>query len=175
MKTPTPEHLADALAQRLVDGTLPADEALLAEAHVASCAACAAEVESFRMLSAALDDLDVPELPADFTEGVLARIDVQERALARERRHAVAILAVFVVATAAAFAAAGARAWAPVVSSTAAAFGSLARVVHVGSAFVPDVVSALRFQIILAAAVLALPLLLGLVRLIPAPHRTEIA
>ena len=171
----TTGHLTDAQAQRLVDGALPEDEALRTEAHVASCAACAAEVETYRLLSSALDALDVPPPPADFTDGVLARIDAQERALARERRHAIAILAAVVAATAAAFAVAGAGAWAPTVASSADVFGRAVHVLQVGSSFVPKVVSALRFQIILAAAALALPLLLGLVRLMPAPPRTETA
>jgi anti-sigma factor RsiW len=174
MTTPN-GHLTDALAQRLVDGALPEDETLVAEAHVASCAACAAEVEAYRLLSSSLDDLGQPALPADFTEGVLARIDAQEGALARERRHAVAILAGVIAATAAAFVVAGAGAWAPTLSSAADLFGSVVRVLQVGSTFVPEIVSALRLQIVLAAAALALPLLLGLVRLIPAPQRTEIA
>jgi anti-sigma factor RsiW len=173
MTTSTP-HLDETLAQRLVDGALPEDERRRAEAHAAACPACAAEVEGWRMLSAALDDLAAPEPPADFTAAVLERIDARERALARERRHALVIVAAAVAATAVAFAAAGARAWAPVVSQATDAFAAAVRVVHVGSAFLPDVVAALRFQIILAAAALALPLLLGLVRLMPAPHR-EIA
>jgi anti-sigma factor RsiW len=168
-------HLDDARAQRLVDGALPADEALAAEAHLARCPACAAEVETYRLLASALDDLDVPALPADFTEGVLARIDVRERAVERERRHALAILAGVVAATAVAFAVAGAGAWAPAVSSLADVLGAGARTVQVASGFVPGIVSALRFQIILAAAALALPLLLALVRLMPAPERSEIA
>ncbi len=168
-------HLTDAQAQRLVDGALPADEALRAEAHLAGCPACAAEVETYRLLSSALDDLEVPALPADFTDGVLARIDARERALARERRHAIAILAGVVAATAAAFAVAGAAAWAPTVSSAADLLGSGARALHLASGFVPSVVSALRLQIILAAAAMALPLLLALVRLMPAPERSETA
>jgi anti-sigma factor RsiW len=166
-------HLTDAQAQRLVDGALPQHEAVLAEAHVAGCPACAAEVETYRLLSSALDDLEVPTLPADFTEGVLARIDAEERALARERRHALAILAGVVAATAAAFTVAGAAAWAPTLSSAADLFGTGARALQLASGFVPKIVSALRFQIIFAAAALALPLLLALVRLMPAPQRVE--
>lgn len=163
-------HLSDADAQRLVDGALPEAEAPALERHLAGCAACQATVETYRMLTAALDDLEAPPLPPDFTDGVLARIDVRERAVARERRHALAILATVVLATSAAFAAAGASAWAPVVSSAAEVFAGALRAARIGADFVPTLVSALRPQIILAAAVLALPLLLALSRLMPAPR-----
>lgn len=168
-------HLTDAEAQGFVDGALAADEALRAEVHLAACPACAAEVGAYRLLSAALDDLEVPALPADFTAGVLARIDAHDRALARERSHALAILAGVVAATAATFALAGAGAWAPTFSAAAAFMGGAAHAFEVGASFVPHVVSALRFQIILAAAVLALPLLLALVRLMPTAQPQEIA
>lgn len=169
MTTPL-EHLDDARAQQLVDGMLPEAERAASERHVAGCAACQATVETYRMLAEALDDLEVPPLPPDFTDAVLARIDVRERALARERRHAVAILATVAAATAAAFAAAGASAWAPVVSSAADVFAVALRAARIGADFVPTLVSVLRPQIILAAAVLALPLLLALSRLMPAPR-----
>jgi anti-sigma factor RsiW len=167
-------HLGDADAQRLVDGALSEAEAPALERHVASCAACQATVAAYRMLSAALDDLELPELPADFTEGVLARVDARERRVARERRHAVAILAGVALAAVAAFAVAGASAWAPVVSSSADLLGSTVRAFRIGWSFVPDLVGALRFQIIVVAAALSLPLLLALSRLMPAP-RTETA
>ena len=165
-------HLDDAQAQRLVDGALSAAEAPDVERHAAACAACRVNVAAYRMLAAALDDLQLPELPADFTDGVLARIETRERAVARERKHAVAILAGVALATAVAFVVAGASAWAPVVSSSA---DVLARAIHaarIGSSFVPDLLGAFRFQIIFATAVAALPLLLALARLMPAA-RTE--
>jgi anti-sigma factor RsiW len=163
-------HLTDALAQRLVDGQLSAAEAPEVERHVAGCADCQATVETYRLLASALEDLEVPELPADFTVGVLARIDAHELAVARERRHALAIFAGVLAACALAFAVAGASAWAPALSSIADGFGSAARALQIGGAFLPKIVSALRLQIILVAAVLALPLLLALTRLMPAPQ-----
>jgi anti-sigma factor RsiW len=168
--TPLDRHLSDDQAQRLVDGALSEAEAPALERHVAACADCQASVATYRMLTAALDDLDVPELPADFTDGVLARIDAQEQRLARERKHAAAILLGVLAATAAAFVVAGAAAWAPVVSSAFGALGSLAQAFRIGAGFVPDVFGALRFQIILATGVLALPLLLALSRLMPSPR-----
>jgi anti-sigma factor RsiW len=162
-------HLTDALAQRLVDGALSAAEAPDVERHVAGCAGCQATVETYRLLASALEDLEVPPLPADFTAGVLSRIDAHERALARERRHAVAIFVGACAAVAAAFVAAGAAAWAPAVSSAAETFGAVARALQIASTFVPQVVGALRLQIILATAALALPLLVALARLVPAP------
>ncbi len=162
-------HLTDAQAQRLVDGVLSAAEAPEVERHAAACAACRATVETYRMLASALEDLEVPPLPADFTDGVLALVEAREHAVARERRHAIAILAAVVAATAVAFGIAGAGAWAPVVSSAADLFGRAAWAFQIGS-FVPHVVSALRLQIIVAAAVLALPLLVAFARLMPSPR-----
>jgi anti-sigma factor RsiW len=173
--TPLTGHLSDVEAQRLVDGALSETEAPELERHVAGCAACQANVATYRMLSAALDDLEVPDLPLDFTDGVLARIEVHERAAARERRHAVAILAGVVLATVAAFVVAGASAWAPVLSSAADLLGSGVRAFRIGAGFVPDVLGALRIQIILAAGVIAVPLLVALSRLMPAPARAETA
>jgi hypothetical protein len=168
MTTATP-HLTDAQAQLLVDAALDPGEAAGLERHVAGCARCRVTLDAYRVLASALDDLEVPPLPADFTAGVLARIDSAERAASRERRHAIVILAAVFAASAAAFAVAGASAWAPLVSSAADALAGAARALEVGARFLPTLVSALRFQIILAAAALALPLLLALVRLIPAP------
>jgi anti-sigma factor RsiW len=170
-------HLSDAQAQRLVDGALSAGEAGSVERHAASCAECRATVETYRLLASALEDLEVPPLPADFTDGVLALVESRELALARERRHAFAILGALALCTAAAFAIAGAAAWAPVLSSVAETFGSIARALQVAATFVPQVVSALRLQIIVAAAALAVPFLLALSRLMPQPQpqRVEIA
>ena len=137
-------HLTDALAQRLVDGQLSAAEAPDVERHVAGCAECQATVETYRLLASALDDLEIPPLPADFTDVVLARIEAQELAVARERRHAVAIFAGVVAATALAFAVAGASAWAPALSSLAEGLGSAARALQIGGSFLPKIVSALR-------------------------------
>ena len=163
-------HLTDAHAQRLVDGVLSPAEAPEVERHAAACLECQALVESYRMLEGALDALAVPELPHDFTSGVLARIEVQERSAARERRFALGILGGVVAAAAALVAVAGPGAWAPALSSGVDQLGELARVLRIGAGFVPAVVGALRLQIVLAAAAFALPFLLALARLMPAPR-----
>jgi anti-sigma factor RsiW len=169
-------HLADAQAQRFVDGALLEAEAAMVERHVADCLECQAAVESYRVLALALEDLAVPPLPVDFTTGVFARIDAHERAAARERRWALGILGGVTLATVAAFVAAGAGAWAPSVSAAAEGLGALTRAVRVGAAFLPTLVGAFRVQIILAAAAIAVPLLVALARLMPAPDpRTEVA
>ncbi|HEX9051693.1 MAG TPA: zf-HC2 domain-containing protein [Anaeromyxobacter sp.] len=167
-------HLTDAQAQRLVDGMLPAAEAAALERHAAACVECRATVETYRMLAAALEDLEVPALPADFTDGVLALVETRERALARERRHALGILAVLAACTVAAFAFAGASAWAPFFSSVAESLGTAVRAFQIGETFVPQLVGALRLQIIVGAAALAVPLLMAISRLMPHP-RTETA
>ncbi len=167
-------HLTDAQAQRLVDGMLSAAEAPAVERHAAACAECRATVETYRLLASALEDLEVPELPADFTDGVLALVETRERALARERRHAFGILAALAACTVAAFAVAGASAWAPLFSSVAEGFGTTARAFQIGSTFVPHLVGALRLQIVIGAAALAVPFLIALARLIPQQQRVEI-
>jgi anti-sigma factor RsiW len=167
-------HLTDAQAQRLVDGMLSAAEAPAVERHAAACAECRATVETYRMLATALEELEAPELPADFTDGVLALVETRERTLARERRHAFSILGALAACTVAAFAVAGASAWAPLFSSAADTFGAAAEAFQIGSTFLPHVVGALRLQIIVVAAALAVPLLLALARLMP-QQRTEIA
>lgn len=163
-------HLGDELAQRLVEGSLPSEDAGLAERHAAGCTACAALVESYRLLSSALDDLAAEPPPGDFTEGVLDRIEARDRAVARERRHGFAIFGVVVAATLAAFALAGPGAWAPVISSIAEGLGDTARAFQIGETFVPTLLGAMRVQILLVAAAAALPLLLLLSRLVPSPE-----
>ncbi len=170
---PLSPHLDDAQAQMLVDGTLARDEALALERHATHCAECRATVETYRMLAGALDVLEVPEVSADFTQGVVSRVEAHERALARERRWAAGIVATVLAATVAVFAAAGADAWAPAISTAADALGGAARAFRVGGSFVPALVAALRFEIVAGAAVLALPLVLALSRLVPTT-RTEI-
>ena len=111
-------HLTDAQAQRLLEGAL--DPALDAEvrAHHALCAGCQGLVASFRELSEALDGLGAlePALPSGFTADVLARVDAADRAAARERRTALAVVAGAVAAAAAAFALAGGAAVAPAIT-----------------------------------------------------------
>lgn len=162
-------HLTDSQAQRLVDGALSPAEASGIELHLAGCAECLATVESYRLLASALEDLGTPQVPDDFTDGVLARIDARERSVARERRHALAIFVGVLAAAVAAFFLAGPSAWVPEVSSLAEAVGSAARALEIGESFVPAVVGAFRVQILVVAALAALPLLLALALLVPAP------
>jgi anti-sigma factor RsiW len=168
-------HLTDAQAQRALEGMLDPARDVGVEGHLAGCAACQALVASYEALSDALGGLDdgLP-LPEDFTAGVLARIDATERAAARERRLALGILGGVVAAAVAVFALAGAGAWAPTFSRWADVVGDAIRTVRVGAGFVPTLVSALRLQIVLAAGIVALPVLVALARLMPAP-RTEAA
>ncbi|WP_242346821.1 anti-sigma factor family protein, partial [Anaeromyxobacter terrae] len=168
--SPFDGHLSDAQTQRVVDGALLEAETASVERHVAECPECQAAVETYRMLAIALEDLDVPPLPADFTAGVFDRIDAAERAAARERRWALGILTGVGLAIVVAFVAAGAGAWAPPVSGVAERFGDLARAARIGAGFLPALVGAFRLQIILVAAAIAIPLLVALARLMPAPE-----
>jgi anti-sigma factor RsiW len=165
-------HLTDAQAQRLLDGALDPSRDAEVEKHAGVCPACQVLVESYRALAAALDglELEVPELPLDFTRAVVSRIDQREREASWNRRVAFGILAGVVAATVAVFAVAGAGAWAPTLAGWADGLGEAARAIRVAGGFVPTVVSALRVQILVVAAAVAAPILLGLWRLMPAPR-----
>jgi anti-sigma factor RsiW len=165
-------HLTEAQAQRLLDGALdPGSDAGAAE-HAAACAECGALVESFRALEEALDGLTVPELPADFTAQVMARIDESERSAARERRWAFGIAAAVLAMATVSLAAAGAAGLGHAVSTVSEQLDLAARAVRVGVGVLPGLFSALRLQLLLATSALALPVIYGLSRLMPAA-RTE--
>ena len=165
-------HLTEAQAQRLLDGTLdPASDAGVAE-HAAACAGCGALVESFRALGEALDGLTVPELPADFTAQVMARIDEAERAAARERRWAFGIAAAVLLVAGASLAAAGATGLGNAVSAVSERLDLAVRAARLGAGVLPGLLSALRLQLLLATTLFSLPLIFGLSRLMPAA-RTE--
>lgn len=164
-------HLTDAQAQRLLDGALADAEAPEVERHLDGCEACQALVESYQALGDALEEaLSVPELPADFTAGVLARVDVRARATARERRFALAVCAAVAVALVAVAALAGAGTWAPLASRVVTDLGAAGRALRIGADVVAPIVSALRLQLALLCAVVALPVLFLLSRLMPSPH-----
>jgi anti-sigma factor RsiW len=167
-------HLTDAQAQRLMDGVLLESEAAEVEAHAAACRGCQALIESYQALGDALEALEVPELPADFTAGVLARIDVRERAVARERRFAVGICAGVLVALLVAVVLAGAGTWAPLASRVVNGLGATGQTLRLGAEVLPPIVSALRLQLALLCAVVAFPVLFLLHRLMPTPE-TEVA
>jgi anti-sigma factor RsiW len=165
-------HLTDGQAQRLLEQALdPSTDAGVA-AHAASCPGCSALVESFRALQEALADLPVPELPADFIAGVMARIDDAERAAARERRWALGLAAAVLVVVGLSVAAAGATGFGHLVSALTDQLELAGRAIRVGAGVLPGLLSALRLQLLLATTALSLPIFYGLSRLMPAA-RTE--
>ncbi len=166
-------HLTDELAQDLADGLVAQGRRAECEAHAASCSECWALVESYRALVDALDGLEAPSPPPDFTDAVMERIEVRERVWARDRRLAFGIAAVVALLAAAAFAFAGASAWAPAVSRVSGKVGALATVMSVGSDVLAPILRALRVQIALGCTALCLPLLYALSRLVP--RRAEAA
>jgi anti-sigma factor RsiW len=167
-------HLTDAMAQRLVDGVLDPVRDAGAEAHAGCCAECAALVETYRILGDALDDLAVPAPPADFTAAVMDRIDRVEAAQARERRFAVAVLAGLLAVAAGALVAAGVGGFASTVASLADGLGPATQALRLGKGLVPGLVSALRLPLLVGASAVAIPLLFGLARLMPAPRTQSI-
>jgi anti-sigma factor RsiW len=166
-------HLDDERAQRFLDEQLPEAEAAEARGHLAGCEGCRLLLDSYRALAQALDGLEAPPPPADFTDGVLARIDARERAASRERRLAGAILAVAAAAAAALLAAAGQAAWAPALSRAGDLLGAGATWLSVGADVVSPVFRALRLEIAVVSAAAAIPLLVALHRL--SLRRAEIA
>lgn len=165
-------HLTDAMAQRLLDGQLDPVRDAGAEAHAASCPGCAALVASYQALGEALSDLEIPELPADFTAAVLDRIDRAEAVHARERRFALAVLAGLLAVAAGALVAAGVGGLASTVGAVADALGQATQALRIGRGVLPSLLAALRLPLLVGAAAVAVPLLFGLTRLMPAP-RTE--
>jgi len=165
-------HLSDEQAQRLLEELLdPAADAGVAE-HAAGCLECRALVESFRLLDDALDGLEVPELPADFTAQVMARIDDAERAAEQERRWAFGLAAAVVLVAGIAVVAAGATGLGNTVSGLSERLDPLVRAARVGVGVLPGLLSALRLQLLLVTTAVALPIFYGLARLMPAA-RTE--
>ncbi len=160
-------HLDDAKAQALVDCCLSERERCACEEHVACCPDCALVVDSYRALGAALDDLDAPMPPADFTGEVMCCIDEAERARAWERRVGGAILGVALVASLALVALAGAADWAQRVSALATGFGQLARAADVAGDLFGPILRAFRTQIAIACGAAVIPLLLAIRRLSP--------
>ena len=160
-------HLTDEMAQDLVAGLLAQGVRAECEAHAAGCSECRTLVESYRALGDALDGLETLSPPPDFTDAVMERIEAREREWAREGHLAFGIAAVVALLAAAAFAYAGASAWAPAVSRISGKLGDLATVISVGSDVLSPIVRALRVQIALCCTALGLPLLYALSRLVP--------
>jgi len=163
-------HLDDAQAQRLLDGQLDPVRDAGVEAHAHGCAGCAALVESFRALGEALDGLELPPLPSDFTEGVLARIEIAEVAQARERRVAALVFATAALLGGLALAAAVSGGVVPAVTVAADQIGLAARAIRLGAGVLPGLLSAVRGYVLVAALATGLPLVYGLARLMPAPR-----
>jgi hypothetical protein len=79
-----PAHLTALSLEQLAEGSLPSAEAIDATAHVDRCGRCAAELESYRNLFAALADLPRFAPSPAFASGVMARVRIapQEAAVA---------------------------------------------------------------------------------------------
>jgi anti-sigma factor RsiW len=167
-------HLDEDQAQSFLDGLLAADERSRVDAHLESCASCQALVLSFEALESSLSVLPLAEPPADFTAGVLARIDERERGRSAERRVVFAVLAAVSAALVVALLLAGQSAWAPALSAASSSGVRALRALRISTDVLSPVVSALRVQIIVASSALAIPLFLALSRL-AAPQRSRAA
>lgn len=76
MSQPSAHHLSDEALEQLTDGLLGAEEQRDAETHLASCGRCAAELEGFRSLFAAISDLPRFAPSPAFGDGVMSRVRV---------------------------------------------------------------------------------------------------
>ncbi|HTT70372.1 MAG TPA: anti-sigma factor [Anaeromyxobacteraceae bacterium] len=161
------DHLSDAQAQGLADGTLADGKRNPCEAHASACPECGALVRSYCALCEALGELDRPTLPEEFTDAVMSRIQAMEEARSWDRRLAVGILLVSGTIAALIFLLAGANAWAPALSGLFGKLGELAGTLALGASVLGPLVRALRLELALGLIALALPLLFGLSRLVP--------
>ncbi len=160
-------HLGDEAAQAYVDDALAGPERAACEAHVAACADCRLLVESYRALGDALEGLDAPAPPPDFTLRVMDRIDALEHARAVERWLAGGILAAAIAAAALLAAVAGADTWARVTAAVVTGLTGLGQAIAIAGDVTSPVFRALRLQIAVACCLAAIPLLLSFWRLLP--------
>ena len=160
-------HLRDEQAQALVDGLLDGSEREACRAHAVDCADCQLLVDSYRALAAALEDLEAPAPPAGFTAAVLQRIGAAEAQRAWERRLALGILGAAAGLAVLLFALSGAGAWAPLAARLVDALGTALTTTTLVREVASPLLHALRLQIALGCAVLGLPLLFALSRLVP--------
>jgi anti-sigma factor RsiW len=167
------DHLSDELAQSLVDGLLPQATRAECQAHADRCESCRVLVESYVALAGALDDLEAPLPPPDFTDVVMERIEAHEQVRAWERRLAFGILGAAACAACLIFAYLGASAWAPVVSRISDVVGRAVMAASIGADVLAPLVRALRLQIALGCAAVGLPILFALSRLVP--RRLEVS
>jgi anti-sigma factor RsiW len=167
-------HIAEDEAQLHLEGAVEPSEAARIDRHLAGCMECRALVASFQALSEALSGMPLADPPFDFTIGVMARIEERELALASERRIAVGVLAAVGVSLAVALALAGQAAWAPALSAASSAAVKALQAFRITSDVLSPVVSALRVEIIVVAAAVAIPLTLALSRL-AAPRQGQVA
>jgi anti-sigma factor RsiW len=163
-------HLTDEEAQMHLEGSLSGPDRAWAEAHVEGCPECQALVLSFEALAESLSALPAAEPPIGFTSGVMARIEERESARASERRVAIAILGIVGAAIAGALALAGQAAWAPALSAVSSSTVQALQAFRIASDVLSPLVSALRIQIIVAAAAVGIPLTLALSRLATPRH-----
>jgi anti-sigma factor RsiW len=167
-------HIDEIEAQSFLDGLLPEGERLRVDAHLEGCESCQALLLSFESLEEALSGLSLAEPPADFTAGVMARIDERETARAGERRVVLAVLAAVSAALAVALLVAGQAAWAPALSAMSSVGVQALRAVRISSDVLSPLVSALRLEIILVSAAIGIPLLLAVSRL-AVPRQGQVA
>jgi anti-sigma factor RsiW len=142
-------HLDEESIHGLLDAALPAAEAALAEAHLAACPKCAAEVASVRAVFASLASLPEDPLRIDLKSSVMGRLTA-----ARRLRLAPGLLLAAQVAGSIA-ALLIARPWLAALLEPIAGFPLMGRISSGLVSFVDEALGAWRSLVTLAADVLS--------------------
>ena len=78
-------HLPEETLEAVAEGGLPPGDRSEAAAHLAACSRCAAEIEAYRSLFAALSTLPRFAPPVAFTDAVMARVTLPQPILQVDR------------------------------------------------------------------------------------------
>ena len=90
--------LTETAIQGLADGTLRGPARMLADEHLMVCARCSAELAIFEGLVGRLNQLTDPPLPAEFTAGVIAAVQLREHVRDERQRAVLAALPAALIA-----------------------------------------------------------------------------
>lgn len=90
--------LTETAIQGLADGTLRGPERMLADDHLSCCPRCSAELAIYEGLIGKLNLLADPPLPAGFTAGVIAAVQLREQVRDEQHRSVLAALPAALIA-----------------------------------------------------------------------------
>ena len=160
-------HPSDDLLQQHLDGTLSAAQMAEVDAHLRDCPACTSLRAEYAEIFGGLAAMPEPLPPPRFVESVMAQVAVQQRDLARQRAVAAFTFAGSIALALVCFVAAGSHVWAHEVSAWSAGLVELGRGLHVAADLLGSLAVAVRVPLMASCAVLCLPMLLLLHRVLP--------